>query len=326
MTHLDGRLAAGEWRTAPGLYVERGGDPVTRHPFDARVARLAIFTLPCDGQRLQRLCDRTFAAPTGGAETYVPLGESVYVAFASIAELRSSEPPDDELGSVAEREVAVWIPVYDTRRDRTAWMIPYIFVDAPAPLLGGREIYGFPKQPAHIAVSPEGSSFELRAHCVDRFAPAARVEQRTVLRATLPDGASADTSPDGNGTDLQGLLGEIAGWLGVEVERPSRAGVRLLAQLARGEVPVVLLKQFRDAADPCRACYQAVIEVEQRLLALSGGGSLGARWQLDVADLDGQPLVRDLGLPAGPQEPAASFWIDFEFRIGRGRVLWEAGR
>ena len=170
------------------------------------------------------------------------------MAFASIAELRSAEPPDDGLGSVAEREVGVWIPVYDTRRDRTAWMIPYIFVDAPAPLHGGREIYGFPKQPAHIAVSPEGSSFELRAHCVDRFAPTARVEQRTVLRATHPDGASADTSPDGNGTDLQGLLGEIAGWLGVEVDRPSRAGVRLLAQLARGEVPVVLLKQFRDAA------------------------------------------------------------------------------
>ena len=325
MTHIESRLAAGQWRSAPGRYVERGGELVTRHPFDARAARLLVFALPCDGQRLQRLCDRTFAEPTDGAESYVPLGESVYLAFAGIGELRSSEPPDDALGSVAEQEAAVWIPVYDPRRDRTAWVIPYIFVDAPAPLLGGREIYGFPKQPADIVVSADGSSVEVRTHCVDRFAPDARVEQRTVLRATHPAGLG-DAFGSAGEADLQGLLSEIAGWLGVEVERPSRAGVRLLGQLARGEVPVVLLKQFRDAADPCRACYQAVVEVDQRLLALSGGDRLAEGWLLDVADLDGQPLVRDLGLPAGPLRPAASFWIALDFRIGRGRVLWEAGR
>ena len=184
--------------------------------------------------------------------------------------------------------------------------------------------YGFPKQPADVIVSADGSSVEVRAHCVDRFAPDARVEQRTVLRATHPDGPVAASRAAGDGTDLPGLLREIAGWLGVEVDRPSRAGARLLGQLVRGEVPVILLKQFRDAADPCRACYQAVIEVEQRLLALSGCGELGDGWVLDVADLDGQPLVRDLGLPAGPQRPAASFWIALDFRIGRGRVLWEA--
>jgi hypothetical protein len=323
MTHVESRLDAGEWRVAPGLYVERGGELVTRHPFDALCARLMVFALPCDAERLQRLCDRTFTAPTDGAESYVPIGESVYVAFTSIGELRSAEPPDDALGSVGEREAAVWVPVYDTRRDRTAWMIPYIFVDAAAPLLGGREIYGFPKQPADVIVSADASSIEVRAHCVDRFAPDARVEQRTVLRATHPDGPAAAAPSEGD-ADLPGLLREVAGWLGMEVDRPSRAGVRLLGQLARGEVPVVLLKQFRDAADPCRACYQAVVEVEQRLLALSGGGTLGDGWVLDAADLDGQPLVRDLGLPAGPQRPAASFWIAFDFRIGRGRVLWEA--
>jgi hypothetical protein len=205
-------------------------------------------------------------------------------------------------------------------------MIPYIFVDASAPMLGGREIYGFPKQPGDVIVSADGSSVEVRVQCVDRFSPDARVEQLTVLRATHPDGPPATTNSSGDGTDLPGLLREIAGWLGVEVERPSPAGVRLLGQLGRGDVPVVLLKQFRDAADPYRACYQAVIEVEQRLLALSGCGELGDGWVLDVADLDGQPLVRDLGLPAGPQRPAAAFWIALDFRIDRGRVLWEAGR
>ena len=260
--------------------MERGGEPVTRHPFDARGARLMVFALPCDAQRLQRLCDRTFAAPTEGAETYVPLGESVYVAFASIAELRSAEPPDDGLGSVAEREVAVWIPVYDTRRDRTAWVIPYIFVDAPAPLLGGREIYGFPKQPADVACRPNGSSFELRAHCVDRFAPTARVEQHTVLRATHPDGAVGGPSPDGGDTDLAGLLGEIAGWLGVEVDRPSRAGVRLLASW-----PVARCRSYCSSSSATRRSLPGLLPGRHRGRAAPVGpvrrraarGRVGAR-------------------------------------------------
>ena len=186
-------------------------------------------------------------------------------------------------------------------------MIPYIFVDAPAPLLGGREIYGFPKQPGDvIVVSPDGSSFEVRAHCVDRFAPdCAGRAAHGAARDAPGRPVGADTSPSATARTCRVSSREIAGWLGVEVERPSPAGVRLLGQLARGEVPVVLLKQFRDAADPCRACYQAVIEVEQRLLALSGGGPLGAGWSSTSPTSTGSRSCVTWGCRPGRSEPAA---------------------
>ena len=197
MTHLDGRLAAGEWRTAPGLYVERGGDPVTRHPFDARDARLMIFALPCDGQRLQRLCDRTFAAPTGGAETYVPLGESVYVAFASIAELRSSEPPDDALGSVAEREVGRLGPGVRHPPRPDGMGDPVHLRGRPRAAAGRTGDLRLPEAARRTSpCRPTGRPSSCGPTASTASRPTARVEQRTVLRATLPDGASADTSPD----------------------------------------------------------------------------------------------------------------------------------
>ena len=42
------------------------------------------------------------------------------------------------------------------------------------------------------------------------------------------------------------------------------------------------------------------------------------------AGLDGEPLVRERGVKAGPNDPGLAFWLDIDFRIERGRTLWEA--
>ncbi len=347
MSHQFTRLEANSDRgDAFHSYVERGGEMVTRHPFDLYGVRLTVFTVPVDPDRVAAYCERTFAAPSGGAESYRPVGRHALVSFADITSIRSSNAPDDALGVSAEREVAVWLPLWDTHRRAPTWTMPYLIVNEAAPVAGGREIFGFPKQLGDVTWSaPDGRPAEFAAHtrCIRTFEPAARLQRHRVLRFTSPTGggqtAPTWTAPAHGVAELAGggdTAAATGGWARTVArlatgDGPSgagesaRAGLLYLAQLALGRVPVVLLKQFRDAVDPRRACYQAVVAVHNDVLDFRGGGRLAGSWRAEVADLDGEPLQRELGLASGATDLPA-FWLDFDFRIGAGRVLWEARR
>jgi len=83
------------------------------------------------------------------------------------------------------------------------------------------------------------------------------------------------------------------------------------------------LRQFRDVAEPDRACYQAIIEAACDLTAWRGGGFLEEH-VLTIRDCASHPLARDLGLAPGPIETGFGFWADFDFDIGAGKELWRA--
>jgi hypothetical protein len=368
MKHQFARLPAWSDERAT-TYVERGGELVTRHPFDLTGVRMYGFVVRADHDRLDELCERTFREPSGGLEDYVPVGSHVIVAFTEILSIQSSEAPDDGLGVCGEREVGVWAPVFDRRRDRACWTLPYLFVDQPAPMAGGREIFGFPKQLGAVTFPEPGdvtAVFGVSAPCIAHFDSAARMVSEPVLsarnvepgtaagartlRPATPSGGRnrpwadpgeallAMATPAGsNGRSAATPVPRLAADFAVLANELSRLRLthhwidagRVVAMLAShlgfGRLPVVLLKQFRDVADPRRACYQAVVDVEHEVLRFDGGHLLAGQWQLEVADLDGEPLRRELGLP--PTVPAdLAFQLDFQFRIRAGQVLWEAAR
>jgi hypothetical protein len=91
-----------------------------------------------------------------------------------------------------------------------------------------------------------------------------------------------------------------------------------------GAVPLIFLKQFRHAADARLACYQAVIETTAQLTGYNGGGMLGD-YNITLHDLQSQPIGRELGLTPGTFQAHAAFWLDFDFQVLPGVVLWEAG-
>jgi hypothetical protein len=337
-------------------YVERGGEPVTRHPFDLTGVRLFGFVLQADPLRLLEMCERTFNVPTSGREHYLPIGNHVVLAFTRITSIQSSDAPDDDLGICAEREAAIWVPVFDQRRGRACWTLPYIFVDEPAPMAGGREIFGFPKQLGDVTFPKQEErpdSFNLCARCVAQFEPNSSMGLHQVLSvrrtnagaappqsgahewphlgagvAAMAQRARASRSAVPHPHAAGGFLrladalgrGGLTRWIG-----EARAVGLMLSHMAFGRLPVVLLKQFRDVTDPRRACYQAVVDVEQEVLKFDGGSLLPGKWQAKVEDLDGEPLQRDLGLPARSVADLA-FQLDFEFRIRPGTLLWEARR
>jgi len=93
--------------------------------------------------------------------------------------------------------------------------------------------------------------------------------------------------------------------------------------LLEQHTPMLLLKQFRDAHVPGAACYQALVHVDMSVKTFRSGGLLPDDYQVTIHPLDGEPISRELGVAAS-STPRMAFWLDFDFDVPLGTILWEA--
>jgi hypothetical protein len=295
---------------------------------------------------LNEYCERCFNRPTGGAQQWEALSEEVLLNFVDIPTMGSTDWLDQQLGVVHEREAAIWFPVYERNRNRFAWAIPYMFVDSALALAGGREVYGFPKQlgtlqiprnqmaPSELHVNsvtlqkyhPQSDAQDYRVATVKRGGRAPRLDSVW----TDPADALADViEAIGDVAVPDGVKGDPVSWLASLLRSAAHDVPDLLAHLmffrhlVERDAPMLLLKQFRDAHEPGAACYQAVVLVDMVVSKFRDGGLLPDGYRVEIAELDGEPISRELGIPKS-SKPHLAFWIDFDFVVDLGEILWEA--
>ena len=331
-------------------FVEHGGEIACRHPADAIDSRLYGFVLEADRERLDEYCERLFNVPSGGTEKWRAVGSEVLLNFVDIPTMGSTDVLDRRLGVCHEREAAIWFPIVDRKRGRFAWAVPYMFVDSALALAGGREVYGFPKQMATLEVpadhaAPQRLTIDtvtLRTHAPDsvatneRVITVERVGDAVALGTPCDDPAQAlravmravgiSSVPDlGGHSFVDNVLGTLGRWVpSVAHHLPdSPPEVLFFAQLVEENIPMLLLKQFRDAHEQGAACYQAVLRVDMAVEQFRTGGLLPADYTVHIAELDGEPIARELGVPAGTSTARLAFWLDFDFIVRLARILWE---
>jgi hypothetical protein len=100
----------------------------------------------------------------------------------------------------------------------------------------------------------------------------------------------------------------------------------MVAELFAGEVPMVFLQEFRDVEHCDGSAYQAIVEAPSKLTGFRGGGFLCADHRVTVNSFDSHPIALDLGFPSGPLRPVLQTWVDFDFDMGKGKVIWNGGR
>lgn len=323
--------------TAPPLpnYVDDGrGAPVFRGPYLQRDARLAAFLLNADSKALQRLCDTTFNTPSDNAVDYTPFGPYVLLVYAEM-QIQSLDPRDHELGWLNETEVSVWIPMTLRKNvggvkppDRAAWLLPYLFVDNPYAIAAGREVYGFNKTWGQFErpVDIQHPAFSLDVWGFDTFGPEVEGKPQRLLEvhALAPD-AAGDIPGEWSGWDaarstlIQYLFDD---W------NPEEAGTDAMWTTQLKTMPLIFLKQFRDAVDSSKACYQAIIEAPLRIETFRGGGKLAGEYGLTLNPLASHPLAAVLGLQVdadGMARALAAFWLHVDFALESGMIVWQAG-
>ncbi len=311
------------------LYINRGGEQVYPPPFSAAGVGFFGFAASADRKALQALCDRQLNAPLGGGSRFwAPISHVLFV-FNTIDALRSESPCWQDRGWFPEQEAAVWMLVADRERERLFWFHPYMLVDNSYALSMGREIYGFPKALGWFDI-PRGPQAPARLSvetlAVREFKPDAKGE-RTRLFTARQDGSKRSVGVASGFRELREVLLELARLAGIEPGSFAELGLaeHLFEDLISGKMPMAFLKQFRDGADPARCCYQAIQEVEAKLVKLHNARIYSEGYVIDIDDLASHPIRADLGLRAGPIKAEFSFWLSFDFAIGDCSIVWSTG-
>ncbi len=302
---------------------------VFRGPYMQRDARIAVFLLASEIKVLRRLCDRTFNVPTDGAVHYMPFGPYVLLVYADM-QVQSLDERDHELGWMRETEVGFWVPLIAHTNaagvevpQHMAWMLPYLFVDNPYALAAGREVYGFSKTWAAFdkVATIQDPEFSVETWAFAELGPEVEGKQQTLL-------------------DVQRVDEELEGAASVPWTNWDAARSALIRQLfwewapatddwwfkTLETMPLVFLKQFRDAAHMAKACYQSVLEAPIGIETFHGGGFISQNYTVTFQPLVSHPLPQVLGLPVGRTgalRALAAFWLHLDFTLGQGIKVWE---
>jgi uncharacterized protein with NAD-binding domain and iron-sulfur cluster len=301
-------------------YISRGGDLVMAAPLQLRGATMYSFLLDADLATLQRLVDSQLNA-VAGPGTYSPLGAFVSVVCADITDSYSTYPPDRAKGWMSERDFGVWVPV--VRDGKIGWYLPYVFVDNVAAMLTGREVFGFFKQQAVLAMPPNPRApgmFSIDALAIPQFAASSQAENVRLLTMTAVGGAMA--APAGSWGSLREAAEAVKASTNALHTGMSwwQLAKNVVEMLATGDVPMVFLKQFRDVRSPDQACYQAVIEAPSHLDHWYDGW-FASPHDITIAPCDSHPIAAECGLGAGPWRSNVGFWCRMDFTMETGTVI-----
>jgi hypothetical protein len=328
-------------------YVDRGGEVVYAQPHAVIGMRMYCFVIDVDRALVDKKAERELNAPTGGQEKFGSASRAALLNFVTMSCITPADPPDSWLGYLPERECSMWVPLIDRKRRDLLWSVPYMFVDSGPAMSGGREIFGFPKQYGWVDVprtdqAPDRLSLETVA--LAHNGPDEMADRQTLVNVARPPGAPValsslasnaallvdqllerplfkDLGSRGRDRVLRDLLaiGDASEPIGA-----AEVAVLFLGQILLMHLPMVLLKQFRDVVEPWRACYLGVVKVMNEIALFRSGGLLPDDYSVEIADLAGEPVRREFGLAPNPISPSAAFWLEFDFVVGDGTVLWDS--
>jgi hypothetical protein len=308
-------------------YVDYSGLICLPPAFDSLNTKMWGFWAEADGAKLDALCQRLFAEPSGGEVDYRPLGSHVMLSWGRIGSVSSMTPPFDKMGAVEEDQVAVWIPVAQVKREgdeleaeRFAMFVAFIWLDNPMSLATGREVFGYPKSwgwPGFPPGEPDNFTLDVFGLNYGSGEKAARHPLIEIVRG--------DPLPDAEPEELDSLHAAARHahqhLHGEHIDYGFKFVTGLVKDLLAHTLPTVFLKQIRSIEDGTGAALQQIAQARytvKRLRALP----LLHSYEMTVHALDSQPLGDELGLTSGPVHLAYECEIDF--LVGGGRVVWDA--
>jgi hypothetical protein len=320
-------------------YVEYGGRATAPGPFLCSEGRFRGLILRADHGRLKRLIDRVYNEPAGDAVSFRVPVPWVLMLIGWFGKVRATTPPWDEVGTVREVQVCVWVPVVQGREDnghfepeRLSLVVPYIVVDNPMSYAGGRETYGFPKSLGRfdLAPGPDGQpsvdgTMSVAAYGGD-FDYDNEADWNTLLTIRPSDGEGERRAQSEPAAHLEGpeqFVRHIAGGaLDGDAEARLPGGLvlvkNLIKDLFEGKSHQIFLKQFRDAREPDAACYQEIIHAPITMLD-SSADFFTDEWTVEINNIDSHPIACEMGLET--QTTRATYTMDMSFICERGEPL-----
>lgn len=309
------------------------GEQVAQVPGLVYDATTYMFALESsDPSATQRTVDHFLNDPAGGAVHYEVLGSHVFVSF--LAAKLTSIP--QAIGWIPDHEAAFWVPLLGTTgpdRDdpRLLWWNPYLVLDNGVGVVTGREVWGFRKETGAVTMPAEADDpmqFVARALVYDPLATDTQ-GRHEILISIESDGTLGPL--DVAWHDMKAAWREVRDLWEVRQELDSMnvSSLKLLCSilddLKHHQVGIVNLKQFRDAEDTTKACYQAIIEGPCTVKEFGGAGPLGGEFRVTIPEWQSHRIVSALGLSGGELTAEFGWWVKMNFTADPGKAVWTAG-
>lgn len=277
-------------------------------PFSIPEATFDVFPLRADEETLRGFIDRYLNKRDSGSDLhhFKLLGRHVYLVASSNRIFSQGRAA----AWMETREISFYVPLWWHTPEgyEFAMATPFAFVDNPNLAVTMREVQGVPAMNATMEApsrfwKKDAPRLRMKADVFTALDAGLKAEQQTVLEVDYLSMASCDP--------------KAKPWKG------SR------------EIRRLMLKQFRDATDPERACYQALIREPWTLEEPRRITRLSQDTQVRIFRYPSLPLVAILGLDAketlAPQaqegtiadvlKPELPFRIELSLKIGLGEAL-----
>ncbi len=289
------------------------------------------FPMAVDRGRLQHFVDTQLNGVTD--EFHYTALPFVIHAWVSVGKAFSFT---QNIGWMSDQESQFFVPLLQKKRGhlmpRLVFWIPYLFIDVVAGLVTAREVYGFRKMPAAISIPRDiGAAAHFWADTLmfRHFDPDKKGEHGRIIETTGPTVLQKlETVWEHPEAAARAVIRLIASRLGFDALMLTESILSLF--FGEYQFPMINLKQFRDARDQTRACYQALVSSPGVLQQWTGGGLLAGDFETEITSCANYQIVSDLGLAptAGSDSttirPLFGFWITMSFTLGTGKVLWQA--
>jgi hypothetical protein len=297
---------------------EGHGTPASAPPANFLGATAHAFAFDIVAAAAQATIDKLLAPAAAGKVGYTMVGDTAFLAFVDIAR---SQPLNNPTGWLPGREVQLWLPLWETPAGggigRPVLWCPYVWINYGIGLIAGREVWGWAKEMAAIALASDApaqpADFRCDTTIFRDFGPDVQGETATLVRVS-------SASPLPTPSPIVVAIEEVV------------AGV--IAKLFQGltgitgpSLPVIALKQFRDSATPAQACYQAIVNSPCELTGFRGAGFLPGGFTIDIANCRSHQILPDLlGTPvktSGSTQLPVSWgvWSAFDFVAQPGTVV-----
>jgi len=235
----------------------------------------------------------------------------------------SRDERDAQVGLIPETEVSFWVLTVAMRKTRggylphhLAWYLPYLLVDESNAIATGREVYGFNKLAAqfHTPEKIQRPEFSAEVLGFKEFGSDKIAQREPLLALRAPSAVDSTRSSD---------LDSIKNKMAEELFRNMRTGlgdglIEFAARFINEHVPLVFLKQFRDAQNTHKACYQRLIEAPLKVETFYEGGLFPEAYTLHIAEVASHPLAQRLGLKEADQKSTLGAWMRVDFALGNG--------
>lgn len=326
-------------------------------PFRFPNTTVRVLPLMADAEQLKRFCDTYLE---NDHYRFEPWGSYVYLLITNYGEMSSDT---NNIGWWAEREVTFSIPVkwYAKHQEhkgpkgtdkliRLALVSPFVFANNNTAAIIGREIDGRPivhaaiESPGDTWLAPSGPDAERHVlRLSTEVLPALYLGQKTEER-TVVEVYQADLQPS-HGEEAWKSIATEWGKLLLDDHREKLQRSKthadaflnlraLTVELLANEEPLneVSLKQFRDASDPNRACYQAIVLTQRRIEDVYEIKEIEEPMHVRIHQYASQPIAELLGLKVKSREitglaevvdlqPIRPFWMRVSIKQELGKDL-----